>query len=657
MGTAIIPVQPYQETQLEDFRGPWSRLEATDVPPTQALTSLNAEYNPGQEATRNGFAALWNPAKAITSLFNWVKASDGVSLAGNYLILNNATDGKVQWVTNVVAPALIDLFTVSAEAVDPASSGNQLFLPTLNATNQFTPVGAAQCRIVGIYVAATQVDKAFLGPSTVKPVLANANVGSITAGSHFVGYVITTRNGYTGKINPVLSDGATPDQSSSIIAPGGKQITVSITETWPAEATSVTLIMTATTNPFQFFQIPGAVYGVPGGSPFTINAIIDISDAQLINNTNDLTNNQFFLTQTIAGAGPFSPWKVAIYGGRTVYMTYDGNGTAAIYISEIDNPQQLTEQFHKKRLPGFLKMASMFVLGRSLYVLGTNWTYSFQDNRGLPSTWSPAALTDGAIGTPSSMGVTVTASGDWSAVVHISGLYIFRGRYDDKPLSYYVDDQWRRINFAVPQVIRIADNHDKKQLLVAVPLDGATTPTHLMMFDYSDGLDYQAVKFSLWNLFGFNPRALCVFMNGSTGRQEFLIGKATAGKVLRQMNTTDDMSGLGPWTDDGAAINHLYEIGPQPTGAVGMLFQFVGMFLRVKGRGVMTAISYSLDHAKSVPWTKPITLLANPGVEIWRQFKLNAERCSTSFSTGAQAGDYMILSGIRQKFYQWAQRR
>lgn len=724
MASAILPVAPYEEAQVSDFRGQWSRLEVTDVPPTQALLSQNCEFNPGQVATRNGFASLFNPNKIITSLFNWVKAADGVSATGNYLVVYNATDHKVQWATNLSSPALTDLFSVTAEAVDPASSGNQLFLPTIDATAQMTPVGAAQCRIVGIYGAAVNVDKAFLGPMTVFPTLGNVNVGTVTAGKHFVGYVVTTRNGFTGKINPVMIDGLTPDQASSTIAPGGKQISVSINATWPTEAATITLVMTSTTQPFQFFQVPGAVYGVPGGSAFTVNAIIDLSDAQLINNTNDLTNNQFFLTQSAAGAGPFSPWKVIIYGGRTVYLTYDGNGTAAFYISEIDNPQQLTEQFNKKRLPGFLKMTSGFVVGKSLYGLGPNWTFAFQDNRNLPATWAPAVLVDGSKGTPCAMGVTVASRGDWAAVVDIAGLQIFEGTYQDKPLSYYVDDQWRRINWGAAQTIRIADNNDKKQILVAAPLmsnsivntngtavtwisgdtftsswplgvgitingvaysvfsvnsptsvtlftsagvqNGVTSnvtppvPTHLMMFDYSDANgppDYQSVKFSMWPIANYGPRALCVFQNNTTARQEFLIGKAIAGKVLRQMNTTDDTAGLGPWTDDGAAIDCQYEIGPQPQGAIGLMFQFIGMFTRIQGRGTCAPVSYSLDHKVAVSWTKVIQLAVKPGVEIWRQFKLNAERCSTKFTTGLAAGDYMILSGIRQKYYQWAQRR
>lgn len=651
--TTIVPVAPQLESQISDFKGPWTRLDSGDVPAGQALAALNTEYDPSQCGERTGFASLFNANKAITSLFNWLKASDLVSTQGNYLVLYNATDGKVQWIPNLAAPALVDLFTVSAEAVDPSSSGNQLFLPTVSAASQTTPVGAAQCRIVGIYSAATNVDKAFLGPITTKPTLSEISVGTVTAGSHFVGYIITTRNGYTGKICPVTSLGDI-DLTSSITASGGKQIFFSLTVTWPAEAMSIQLVMTAVTNPFQYFVVPGAFYSVPGGGTTTVTATIDLSDAQLVNNTTDITDNQYFLTQDVVGAGPFSPFKVVVYGSRTVYVTYDVGGIFSLYISELENPQQLTEQFHKRRLPGFLKGTSAFVLRQNLYVLGPNWTFSFEDNCGLPATWATPVLVDGRLGTPSTMGVTVNASGDWAAVVHISGLYIFNGAYSDKPVSYMVDDQWRRINWAAAQTIRIADNHDKKQILVAVPLDAATTPTHLMMFDYSNGLDYLSVMFSLWNLSGYNPRGLCVAQNVATSRAEFLLGRSTAGKILRQMNTTDDVA---PWSDDGAAIDFEYEIGPQPDGAVGVVYGFTGMFVRATGSGVPTITSYSLDHAKSARWAKPITLAANPGVEYFRQFYLKAECCSTRFVLNGPAGSWMSLAGIRQKYYEYAQRR
>lgn len=655
MGTTIIPVSPPQEIQLTDFRGAWTRPDPASLPPNQALLSLNAEYNPNQFSSRNGFGPLVNTNKIVSTLFNWIKAADAVSPTGNYLLLYNKTDNKVQFIVNMASPFLTDLFTVNCEMIDAASSGNQLFLASVNASAPLTPTGAAQCRIVGIYGAAINVDKAFLGPLTTKPTLSNTGTGSVTAGPHFVGYIITTRNGYTGPICPATATYPyLPDQTSTITAPGGKQITVAITATWPAEAMNITLVMTATTNPFQFFTIPGAVYGVPGGALFTVNAVIDISDTQLINNTTDITNNQYFLTQDPTGNGPFSPFKVIIYGGRTVYLTYDQNPVAAAYISNLDNPQQLTEQFHKKLLPGFLKMTSGFVLRQALYILGPNWTYLFQDNGQLPVAWPPAALVDGQIGTPSVEGVTVTASGDWAAVAHTTGLYIFDGVYQDKPISYMVDSDWRRINWGAAQTLRLADNHDKKILLVAVPLDGAASPNYLMKFDYSDGLDFESVKYSLWNLANYNPRALCIYQNNTTARLEFLLGPSVAGKILRQMNTTDDTN---PWTDDGAAIALTQQLAPVSGGEIGQVYAFTQAYVRARGLGLLQGAAASLDGTIQVQWSKPINLSTNPGVEYFRQFYLRDEACSLTFTCGTNAGDYAIIAAVRQLFYPYASRR
>jgi hypothetical protein len=657
MGTCIVPVAPWQEADVTDFNGSWTRPDPTDVPPNRALLSLNAEYFPGQVSTRCGFAQLWNPNKIITSLFNWIKAADAVSAKGNYLLVYNKTDGKVQWATNMASPSLTDLFTVAADAVNASSSGNQLFLPTVDTSSQTTPVGASQCRIVGIYGAAVNVDKAFLGPLSVKPTLTEPSAGSVTAGLHFVGFLITTRNGYTGQICPISGVTLQIDQTSVITSGGGKNISGSLSTTWPVEANTITIVMTATNNPYQYFTVPGAVYGVPGGSPFTINFTIDIPDTQLIaDQSADVTSNQFLLSQSLAGAGPFSPWKVGMYGERAAYMTYDGNGVAALYFSDPANPQSLTEQFHKRHLPGFLQMTDFFVVGSTFYALGPNWTYKFQDNNGLPVTWEQPPLVDGSIGTPCFNGTTTSASGDWAAVVHTTGLYIFNGNYPDKPLSYMNDDQWRRINWAAAQTIRIVDNKDKKQILVLVPLDGSTVPNYLMCWDYSNGLDYMSIQYSLWNVSGYNPRALTVWQNVSTLRHEFLLADSVAGPVLRQTNTTDDPA-TWPFDQGANSIDFEFEVGPQPEGAVGHIYAFPAMYVRATGSGTPTVTSYSLDRTIAKQWTRPINLQQQPGKEYYRQFYLFSERCSTRFVSGVSAGDWMMLSGIKQCYYEYAARR
>jgi len=660
MGTCIVPVQPWEETVISGFLGPWARPEVTDLPPNRGLLALNTEYYSLEPGTRAGFGPLVNTNKIITSLFNWIKAADDVSPVGNYLLLYNATDGEVEFIVNMASPFFTILFAVTCDSIDACSNGNQLFVASINVSAQSTPVGAAQVRIVGIYGAAINTDIGFLGPLTTKPTLSNTGSGSVTAGSHFVGYVITTRNGFTGLISPVVSGTSTPDQTSAITAPGAQTIQVSLTATWPAEANLVQFVMTATTNPFQYFTIPGALYAVPGGASFTVNANINISDQQLIANTNDVTNNQFFLTQNSLGAGPFNPFKVVIYGSRSMYLTYDTESTFAIYGSEPNNAQQLTEQFHELRLPGFQMGCSAFSLGGIFYVVGPNWTYSFQDNGQQPVAWPTPTLIDGRIGSACVEGVTVTASGNWAAVVHTSGLYVMSGYYQDKPISYYNDPEWRRINWAAQQTIRIVDNHDKKVLALAVPLDDSTVPNYIMTWDYSQSQggtpDYASVSYSLWNLSGYNPRAMCLYQNYTTTRLEFLLGPSIANYLLRQMNTTDDAN---PWTDNGAAINWQYQTAPQPQGSLGVVNAYPGAYVRARGMGAanLGVTSDTLDNAASVKWSKPIILSPAPGVEYWRQFYVRSEQMSMLFQAGTNAGDWAILAGIRLKYYQWAARR
>lgn len=652
-----LPVQADESTQISAFHGPWLKPEPTDVPASQALLGINCEYEPGNVSTRFGFTPFWAIAKIVTSLFNWIKAPDLVSTDGNILVLYNKTDSKVQWAVNLSIPAASDLYTVTAEGISVTQGGNQLIIAAFTTQGTTAPIalGAAQARVVGVGGASVYVDKAFLGPLTTKPSLANsAGAGTVTAGLHSVGYVITTRNGFTGRLSPANILG-TFDTTSNIIAAGSKKIDFSITATWPTEAEGIQIVMSTVDDPYKYFIVPGLNFAVPGGFLFTITTSIDISDVLLLATATDVTSNQFLLTQDNLGFGPFSPFKVLEYGFRTIYLTFDGTGSFAFYASEPDASQQLTEAYHKRKLPGWRLGTSAFVLRGILYVLGPAWTYAFEDNQGLPSTWPSPTLVDGTIGTPCVMGTTVSASNDWAAVVCVSGLYIFNGQYQDRPISYMVDPDWRRINWRAAQTIRIEDNKDKKEILLHVPLDGASIPTHQMMFDYSNGLDWESIQYSLWSdSAGYSPRGLCVFQNPSTSRMEFLQGAGVAGSIRRQMNGTDDTS---PYTDDGAVIRFTWETAPQPDGVIGTMYSHRNGYVRANGQGLLYGTAYSLDRAIAVPWLEPIDLAESSGVEVYRQFYLNAERCSIRFTCGVDPGDFVQLSGYRHLFYFWAGRR
>jgi hypothetical protein len=141
-----MALNEYQSISVPDPQGPYTRLEPADVPVNRALLSLNSEFGPGSVSTRRGFGEVWNPNEAITSLFNWVKGGDLISVAGSSLIYYVPATGKVRMVPNLAAPVPFDLFTqAGAAGASIASGGTRLYIATFTSAG----VGAGACRITG----------------------------------------------------------------------------------------------------------------------------------------------------------------------------------------------------------------------------------------------------------------------------------------------------------------------------------------------------------------------------------------------------------------------------------------------------------------------------------------------------------------------------
>ena len=90
---------------------------------------------------------------------------------------------------------------------------------------------------------------------------------------------------------------------------------------------------------------------------------------------------------------------------------------------------------------------------------------------------------------------------------------------------------------------------------------------------------------------------------------------------------------------------------------LGIMFSFPGIYIRATGKGTPQITAYGLDHVQSVQLSKAIVLATKPGVEYWRQFYLRDEACTIKFVSGLTAGDYMLISGIRLMYYEYARRR
>ena len=648
-----MALNEYQSISVTSPAGAWTRLEATDVPPDKALLSLNSEFNPGAVATRRGFAAAWNPNEPIVSLFNWVKGTDAILTTGNALVYYNATSGKVRMAPNLAAPVPIDLFTqAGAAGAFIASGGTRLYVATFKADG----TGAGACRVVGIYGAAVNTDTAFLGPIVSKPTLSAVGSGLCTKGTHRVGFIIETRNGFIGKLSPSLASGDF-DISSSITVAAGKQIRVVMNPAaWPAEAKNVHVFMSPVINPNQYLLVPGAVSGVPGGLPWATTIDINITDEDLLSTGTDVTEHLSLFTATPAGVAPFNPFVVLEHGNRVVYLA-EIDGISQAYASEPERPQHITADQHVLTMPGFRKMTAGFSLRGGLYLCGPHWTYVTEDNGGKPVEWPTPRLVDGTIGAMGPRCVTVNGSAGFAAVAHVTGLYIFAGgAYQTRPISYYQEPEWKRINWNAAATVQVLDDKDKQQLYVLAPLDAAVQPTHILMWDYADGLSPDKVAFSLWDIDGFLPGAMCVVQNPTTKQLELWLGNSVAGKVLRQGAAYDD---------DGAGIDWRHQAALLPGMAhdIGTVYGHYAVQFRAAGNGTLSIQAKGIDNTR-VSNAMTQALAAAPAQEYTKRYyrdvatqpPLVSESVSYTFST-SQPGHWCSLSSYQHLFKQWISHR
>ena len=70
------------------------------------------------------------------------------------------------------------------------------------------------------------------------------------------------------------------------------------------------------------------------------------------------------------------------------------------------------------------------------------------------------------------------ASQGFAVVAHTTGLYVFSGgSYTTRPISYYNEPEWKRINWNYATSVQVVDDKDRQQLYVLAPLKASCTVT------------------------------------------------------------------------------------------------------------------------------------------------------------------------------------
>lgn len=558
----------------------------------QALLARNVEYSANSVGTRHGYGRIPDLSRlsglvvlgGIVEIYNWIAPFSQISSsyadsalvyvsisgsAGSYNISIQVRNLNIT-INHGVLTGQTLVGSVQGGGASIVGVGMRLYVVPFDRSQQGISTGI----IFSVFNNAGAVDSTggwyntFSGPSSYTPATSEPAAGFVTAGVHRIGYLIEYSSGFTTRVSP--DSGATFGNPVfapiSVTASGAKNLRVSFALNWNTghlargDMVAVSIVMTTTTNLNQYYVVPGSrtTSDFAGAAAFHVD--VSISDADLSSQGIDATPYLFWLTQAadndVSGAdnlpvGAPAVRHICLFGNRMAYLlTQTDNNDAlidAIAISEPNNYQAITADQHIVQLPGQKTIISMFRMGAADYILGPHEIWSLTDNNDVPVTWAAAQLIDGRHGTQAIHGVEVSPSGNYAWIADQGGLYLFTGGpITSLPVSYYQTPDWNRINWAKAYCVKIEDDASNKRVHVMVPLDGASTPSHIMSWDYTNGISAETVMYSLDSISGYSLGAMELVRNdllaqatGNAGKIELWLASTGVDYLLRKMSDAD----------------------------------------------------------------------------------------------------------------------
>ncbi len=641
----------YAKSVGSSFGGAWTLQDPTQVPSGNALQAQNVVYTRGggglEVGTRLGFSAAFDTADKMSAMYNWV------SDIGNFLFWYRNSDNSVQYMDVVNQPgAQVQVIpgNLIGVAATFAPAGARLILSFF--TN--AAMGARGGIVITAQGGGFVYDPAFQPPISYYPgspaEFQQFGGGKMTGGRHLFGYLIEYRSGFTTRPSPDSGFGTFPTVDSFVpidaVIVQDNYVSWNLTTTWPVGAIAIIPIMTTADNLSQWFIPQGLSQAVVGGVSSTITFTISISDQLLKSTGVDVTDFFTIISNSLSGTPQFNPKCVLTHGDRAVWVTDIANSlgklSGALFVSALGDYQKIDAALSLIQIPGQRQITTCISMDGTLYILGPTYTYQTTDNQSDPSSWATPKLVDGFKGTISVRGVQVSPSGTYAWVACQDGLYFFQGAYEPLPISYNQDTVWNRINWNAAQAVQIKDVPHLRKVLVMVCLDTATTPSHLLTWNYTQGFGPTTGNFSIDFLQGYDLGAMEVVTNSlplqvtsASQQQELWLGSSSVGLGILRGNQPSDSD---PFLDNGEPIFAVYETGLYPPrtgrhGAMGQVLHHHGADYRVIGNGTVLVTARGLDDSFAYP-ENLITLSTSPGEMPHRGFDVISEGVSHLFSQG-----------------------
>lgn len=328
------------------------------------------------------------------------------------------------------------------------------------------------------------------------------------------------------------------------------------------------IAMNTAANPSQFFILPQRYDRVYPTGP-TFGFVLDLSDASIAQ-YEDATNLTFEFTQ----GSPYTirPHAITPYKDRMAYLanvpnSVNASGTkqTAVFVSDAGTPQNIAIDRSLISLPDAKVACAHRQVKDVLAIFGPGYTYGVYATADDPVNWATPQLIDGAVGANRPDCVFSSSKG-YLWVASTSGAYQFDGHsYSALSMNYKQLDIWRRINWKAPaNAIQIDEDIDNHQLIIRVPLDAATEPTHLLVWNYYN--DEREMRSSIWTLPSWATSASCILIDPATNQKRYAVGYSSGGTraVWKQRLFDSTLADLFKDGSDLVAFNYAHAPLPGP---------------------------------------------------------------------------------------------
>lgn len=607
----------YEKISITKFRGLYKRGLADECPPDHAICCENVIFNKrGEVSSRWGISPSMWVDHDVRRMFYAV--NDG----GRFLLTIDQAGNIYQ--DDDPTPIFTDADVVDFSAIN--MFGMTFILPIVGDAVT-TPPNLQVWNGTDV----TTRDAAGLAPTSSFSA-ADGAAGNVAVGDYQIAVSFVTDSGFVTQPGPKIAGVFTPVTHTCA---GGVQIDLTGIPTGGSEVIARQIFITKA-NQTLFFYL-GESNGGYINDNTTTTATLDFFDTDLVISADDL----FDQLETIPGSNITG--MLNRYHNRLCVVTR----SSEVLVSGVDNAESFNAVTGLFKTPGEAPeygIVSGVVTQRDvLYAVRLIGIYGVQDNGQEPIFW-PVVKIEGGIGS-CAFGIATlaadenaTTSDERFILSDVGGIFLFDGAVQRPALTWKIDDLWKQVNFNALQNITCFFDIYRDTLYVLAPIGDSLLPNLLLVADYSEGLDAENVKWSIFT-FPFTPSSIAMiyFQGNMDGSDVYYYLR-----IAFYNNSYIYKTHQGYYNDIGAAINAYYQCYLAAPD-VGNFNVFRGLRFRVKGAGNLNLLLDAEDFDPANEVQPPVIAISDPASRDYdKQINFNNEKMSVAFGTGAFVSEPVV---------------